>query len=66
MWNKYALGMTVFKEYTTTSYTASADFWNEFVHSVTNQLLDSDFPMVAFIVGRKENAVNTEEEEEEV
>lgn len=54
LWNRNALGMTVFKEYTTTSYTASADFWNEFVHSVTNQLLDSDFPMVAFIVGRKE------------
>jgi len=56
LWNRWALGMTVFKEYTTTSYTASADFWNEFIHSVTNQLLDSDFPMVAFIVGRKEEA----------
>lgn len=54
LWNKWALGMTVFKEYTTTSYTACADFWNEFIHSVTNQILDSDFPMVAFIVGRKE------------
>lgn len=56
LWDRYALGMTVFKEYTTTSYTACADFWNEFIHSVTNQILDSDFPMVAFIVGRKEQA----------
>lgn len=62
LWNKWALGMTVFKEYTTTSYTASADFWNEFVHSVTNQLLDSDFPMVAFIVGRNPEAENVDDE----
>ena len=53
LFDRKALGLTVFKEYTTTSYTASADFWNEFVHSVTNQILDSDYPMVAFIVGRK-------------
>ena len=53
LFNKRALGMTVFKEYTTTSYTACADFWNEFVHSLTNQLLDSDYPIVAFLVDRK-------------
>lgn len=56
LFDKKALGLTVFKEYTTTSYTASADFWNEFVHSVTNQILDSDYPIVAFVVGRKDNA----------
>lgn len=53
LFDKKALGLTVFKEYTTTSYTASADFWNEFIHSLTNQILDSDYPIVAFIVGRK-------------
>lgn len=53
LFDKKAIGLTVFKEYTTTSYTASADFWNEFVHSVTNQLLDSDYPIVAFIIGRE-------------
>lgn len=53
LFDRKALGLTVFKEYTTTSYTASADFWNEFVHSVTNQILDSDYPIVAFVVGRK-------------
>lgn len=56
VFNKKALGMTVFKEYTTTSYTACADFWNEFVHSLTNQLLDSDYPIVAFLVDRKGKA----------
>lgn len=54
LFDKKAIGLTVFKEYTTTSYTASADFWNEFIHSLTNQILDSDYPMVAFIVGRKD------------
>lgn len=53
LFDRKALGLTVFKEYTTTSYTASADFWNEFIHSLTNQILDSDYPIVAFIVGRK-------------
>lgn len=53
LFDKKALGLTVFKEYTTTSYTASADFWNEFIHSLTNQILDSDYPIVAFLVDRK-------------
>lgn len=56
LFDRKALGLTVFKEYTTTSYTASADFWNEFVHSVTNQILDSDYPIVAFVVGRRPQA----------
>lgn len=55
LFDKKAIGLTVFKEYTTTSYTASADFWNEFIHSLTNQILDSDYPIVAFIVDRKAN-----------
>lgn len=50
--DKRAIGMTVFKEYMTNSYTASADFWNEFIHSLTNQILDSTFPMVAFLIDR--------------
>lgn len=59
LFDKKALGLTVFKEYTTTSYTASADFWNEFIHSVTNQILDSDYPIVAFIVDRKATTSQT-------
>lgn len=45
-----AIGMCVFKEYATSNYTACGDFWNEFTHSLTNQLVDSTFPMVAFIL----------------
>ena len=45
-----AIGMCIFKEYATSNYTACGDFWNEFTHSLTNQLVDSTFPMVAFIL----------------
>ena len=49
LFDKKAVGMTVFKEYVTSQYTACADFWNEFLHYLTNQIVDSDFPIVAFI-----------------
>lgn len=52
LFDNKALGITLFKEYTTSSYTACADFWNEFVHVVTNQIVDSDYPIVAFINGK--------------
>ena len=45
-----AIGICVFKEYATSNYTACGDFWNEFTHSLTNQIVDSTFPMVAFIL----------------
>ena len=49
LFDKKAVGLTVFKEYVTSQYTACADFWNEFLHYLTNQIVDSDFPIVAFI-----------------
>lgn len=51
MFDYRAIGMTVFKEYTTSNYTACADFWNEYIHSLVNMIVDSAFPMVAFIIG---------------
>lgn len=51
MFDKRAIGMTVFKEFTTSNYTACADFWNEYIHSLVNMIVDSTFPMVAFIIG---------------
>ena len=51
MFDYRAIGMTVFKEYTTSNYTACADFWNEFIHSLVNMIVDSTVPMVAFIIG---------------
>ena len=35
---------------TTSSYTASADFWNMFTHVALNAWVDSSYSMVAFIV----------------
>ena len=45
-----ALGINNNKEKVTSSYTASADFWNEFVHMSMNYVLDSDYSMVAFLL----------------
>lgn len=50
MFDYRAIGMTVFKEYTTSNYTACADFWNEFLHSLVNCIVDSTFPMVVFLI----------------
>lgn len=45
-----AIGINNEKEKTTSSYTASADFWNEFLHLSMNYVLDSDYSMVAFLL----------------
>lgn len=50
LFDKKALGLTIYKERMTSNYTASADFWNEYLHSLTNQIIDSDYPIVAFIL----------------
>lgn len=50
LFDKKAIGLTIYKEKMTSSYTAGADFWNEFLHALTNQIIDSDYPIVAFIL----------------
>lgn len=50
LFDRKAIGITIYKEKMTSSYTASADFWNEYLHALTNQIIDSDYPMVAFIL----------------
>ena len=47
--DKRAMGMCLRRSKVTSSYTACADFWNEFHHELLNYLLDSTFGMVAFI-----------------
>ena len=42
-----ALGLCPYRRKVTSSYTASADFWNEFHHLLVNYILDSKFNMVA-------------------
>lgn len=48
VFDKRALGICVFREKMTTNYTASADFWNEYVHLLINFILDTDYNIVAF------------------
>lgn len=45
-----ALGIYNEKVKITSSYTASADFWNEFEHVIVNYTLDADYSMVAFML----------------
>lgn len=50
MYDNLALGICPYKRKTTSSYTASADFWNEFLHIICNYWLDSSYGMVAFML----------------
>lgn len=45
-----AIGCTLRKTKITSNYTACADFWNEFNHILVNWIVDSNLPMVAFIL----------------
>ena len=48
VFDERALGICVFREKMTTNYTASADFWNEYLHLLVNYILDPDYNIVAF------------------
>lgn len=50
IFDQRALGMCLHRSKVSSSYTACADFWNEFHHELLNYLLDSNFGMVAFIL----------------
>lgn len=45
-----AIGMCLYRQKVTSSYTACADFWNSFYHMLVNYLVDSSYGMVAFIM----------------
>lgn len=45
-----AIGIYNEKDRITSSYTASADFWNEFERLTMNYVLDTDYSIVAFIL----------------
>ena len=47
--DKYALGICPYKRKVTSQYTASADFWTEFHHTLVNMIIDSSFNLVAFL-----------------
>lgn len=48
--DRRAMGITLTREKITSTYTACADFWNEFVHLLTNYILDTTFSLVAFVL----------------
>ena len=50
VYDRRALGISLFKEKITSSYTANADFWNEFLHVLVNYIIDANLSMVAFIL----------------
>lgn len=50
VYDKRAMGLCPYKVKTTSNYTAIADFWNHYYHQLTNYILDSNFPIVAFIL----------------
>lgn len=45
-----AIGFTIDKTKITSNYTSCADFWNEFTHIWTDAIIDTNLPMVAFIL----------------
>lgn len=49
MFDKMAIGISLMRTKVTSSYTACADFWNEFHHQLVNYLIDSSYGIVAFI-----------------
>lgn len=48
--DRRAMGITLTREKITSTYTACADFWNEFTHLLTNYILDTTFSLVAFVL----------------
>lgn len=48
-YDRYALGICPYKRKVTSQYTASADFWTEFHHTLVNMIIDSSFNLVAFL-----------------
>lgn len=50
MFDRYALGICPYKRKVTSQYTAIGDYFNEFHHTLTGTLLDSDYNMVAFVL----------------
>lgn len=46
--DRRAMGLCPYRQKVTSSYTACADFWNEWLHLFLNYYVDSNFPIVAF------------------
>lgn len=49
MFDPMAIGISLMRNKVTSSYTACADFWNDFNHQLVNYLIDSSYGIVALI-----------------
>lgn len=50
LFDPMSIGLCLRRNKVTSSYTASADFWNTFNHELVNYLLDTSYGLVAFIM----------------
>ena len=50
LFDPMAIGMCLYRNKVTSSYTACADFWNTFHHVLVNYLLDGSYGIVAVIM----------------
>ena len=48
MYDKYALGVSLDKQKTTSNYIAANDVWNTFSHALVNQIINDDYNMCVF------------------
>lgn len=48
MYDKYALGVSLDKQKTTSNYIASNDVWNTFSHALVNQIINDDYNICVF------------------
>lgn len=48
MYDKYALGVSLDKQKTTSNYIASNDVWNTFSHALINQIINDDYNICVF------------------
>ena len=48
--DRRSMGICLYKEKVTSSYTACADYWNDFTNILVNYILDTNYSLVAFIL----------------
>lgn len=48
MYDKYALGVSLDKQKTTSNYIAANDVWNTFSHALVNQIINDDYNICVF------------------
>lgn len=50
LFDRYALGISPYKRKVTSQFTAIADFYNEFHHTLIGTMLDTSYPIIAFYI----------------